>query len=496
MSTVWFSAAAVSGDAVRTRCAIYSSALAESSTGALASQAAADAPLPSLPPPPAGTSSEPPTSAESGGEAPDRSRAASAESEATLLYERNGEEPSERDVGQAVQLTGLKSKAELNGKRGRIVSYQAASGRFGVAVKAPLAFGGVEKLSLALLPANLRLVIAPPPAEEPSENEEEQAQGISWARVLRRAGLGELLKPPSRWRKAEEELFPHLTKQPADHAPVHAHLRDAFGMLDEGARQRLIDLLLSSAEAFTQQRSGLTVYMKLVSLRYAKTIRDEEEAYQRSRKEWDEQSRVPTAPRADRTYRDANGRVCPQTRGRIDASDVAFPTPSTGKRDRACVYPTSAQCDTIASVLRRVGTTYVFNKGEHILEGMLERRGVRLIAVDSDIMSDKREYRDQRIYCSEVVRVGVSSLLKIPHPAHSAIIFATCFLLPWEAYLSRYPTLPLVIIIGDEDAPKNCWPRPSELEGELGWRVLFRSKINAWKAPAPLDMVVYEKGRA
>lgn len=59
-------------------------------------------------------------------------------------------------MGEVVQLTGLKGKAELNGRRGRIASYKAESGRFGVAISETLPFGGVEKKLIALLPANLR----------------------------------------------------------------------------------------------------------------------------------------------------------------------------------------------------------------------------------------------------------------------------------------------------------------------------------------------------
>ena len=75
----------------------------------------------------------------------------------------------------------------------------------------------------------------------------------------------------------------------------------------------------------------------------------------------------------------------------------------------------------------------------------------------------------------------------------SSLMFVCGFLQPWEAYLRRYPTLPLVIIVGSDDPALKHKPKPSELEGDRNWRVVLKSKLNVWMNPEPLDMVVYER---
>jgi hypothetical protein len=58
-------------------------------------------------------------------------------------------------VGKVVQLHGLAKRVELNGRRGKAVSYNVSTGRIGVALQQTNAFGGVERVVLALQPSNL-----------------------------------------------------------------------------------------------------------------------------------------------------------------------------------------------------------------------------------------------------------------------------------------------------------------------------------------------------
>lgn len=96
-------------------------------------------------------------------------------------------------MGRVVSLHGLKAKPELNGKRGRAVRYDAASGRVGVALRIVNKFGGVERSTLALQPANLNVV--PTATEEEEEEEDAEADGeATWARLCFKLGLRHLAK--------------------------------------------------------------------------------------------------------------------------------------------------------------------------------------------------------------------------------------------------------------------------------------------------------------
>ena len=116
-------------------------------------------------------------------------------------------------VGRVVVLSGLKARPELNGRRGRAVGFKETSGRVAVIVQKASTFGGVEKETLALLPANLTAVAtaaAPQVAEEAEtvevETAAEQAAGNSWTAILRHAGLSHLLHTV-KWEQAEDELY-------------------------------------------------------------------------------------------------------------------------------------------------------------------------------------------------------------------------------------------------------------------------------------------------
>ena len=115
---------------------------------------------------------------------------------------------------QVVRLVDLKARAELNNKKGRVTGFREDVGRLAVKVNAPLAFGGVEKLTLALLPANLLLIPPPPEIEELSENEDERKGKVSWAKV-RHGGL------QRGWMCAAQQALCF----PSRPAPHHATMR-------------------------------------------------------------------------------------------------------------------------------------------------------------------------------------------------------------------------------------------------------------------------------
>ena len=92
-------------------------------------------------------------------------------------------------VGHMVELFGLKSKPELNGRRGRVSGYNSETGRAAVLLKSIKAFGAVEKTALALQPANLRFVEDAPPAPSRSPI---GVDHLTWTHLLEHAGLPHL----------------------------------------------------------------------------------------------------------------------------------------------------------------------------------------------------------------------------------------------------------------------------------------------------------------
>ena len=89
--------------------------------------------------------------------------------------------------------------------------------------------------------------------------------------------------------------------------------------------------------------------------------------------------------------------------------------------------------------------------------------------------------------------MGIDSLILIQQPQSTALIFVNGFLCPWEAYLARYPDMPLVLIVGnDDDERKGHCPRPSQLAGHVGYRLLRRMHIDCHNSPC-LMLAVYER---
>ena len=68
-------------------------------------------------------------------------------------------------------------------------------------------------------------------------------------------------------------------------------------------------------------------------------------------------------PRADARFRVSTGRVCDQRHGKLDG-DMARPAPESRRGGFVTVYPTPAQADEIAGLLRtRVRCTVSIGKG-------------------------------------------------------------------------------------------------------------------------------------
>lgn len=233
----------------------------------------------------------------------------------------------------------------------------------------------------------------------------------------------------------------------------------------------------------------------------AKMNREEaknDKKFDKVRKERAEKSKgVPTA---DSTFTLTTGRVCEQRKGTIDATDVARPPPNVkertyGDKTSPVIYPTSEQVDCLAGLSRAysIRTMACIGSNERILEGMLERRGVGVLALDSDIFKEGDEYYERRIYCSEVRRIGIGQLMRFEAPHTVCLVFVHTVLGPWEAYLARYPTIPLVVVIGNDDDAKLYKPKPKDLEGIAGLKLLRKFEIDCMRGHPRQTCVVYER---
>ena len=117
-------------------------------------------------------------------------------------------------VGQTVELLGLKSKPELNGRRGRVLNYSPETGRAGVLLRSIKAFGAVEKITIALLPTNLQVI------EVAAAMQEDGA--ATWAVLLDHLQLPYLKHIP--WWAHEEAIGDALMPKVGAHGGVHARL--------------------------------------------------------------------------------------------------------------------------------------------------------------------------------------------------------------------------------------------------------------------------------
>lgn len=158
------------------------------------------------------------------------------------------------------------------------------------------------------------------------------------------------------------------------------------------------------------------------------------------------------------------------------------------------VYPSPLQANEIVALLRaRCRIAACFSSGgPKVFEAMLERRGIDVMALDMDTFADAAEYYDERIYCRQVRRIGVNALMHLERPRDTALLFIHCVLHPWRAYVSRYPEVPLLIVVGDDGAKKMYDPKPSDPADVATFRLLRRMPIDTWHH-APLTMAVYER---
>jgi hypothetical protein len=304
---------------------------------------------------------------------PDDERAAAEASEAAKIATSNMEL---RYVGRTVVLHDLKGRPELNGKRGKAVRYDAASGRVGVSIRSVNAFGGVEHATLALQPANLSVVER---AAEEEEEEEEEDGEVSWARFCRKLGLRHLSK--IHWSLHEEKLATLLMGQPADIDGAMGVLEREVGVTSPPERERIVHALLAPASTMGFGSTSISTMLKLFAARVAAHEKREQKAFEPDIKR--RQASEKGVPTADSKYRDSPGRVCEQMRGRLDENDMARP-PIDTSRSKIIIHPSPQQADALAGLLRtrcRMAAC-IGSGGPRLLEAMLERRGIDVMALD------------------------------------------------------------------------------------------------------------------
>ena len=157
-------------------------------------------------------------------------------------------------VGQLVSLSGLKGRADLNGKRGRAVKYDPGTGRVGVRIKSVTNLGAVEYNIIALKPDNLTVIVAAP--VEPSEADEAftpdptdaSLRAVTWDNLLKSCDLRHLRK--IHWSKFEEEILSALMAfepRKPDTAAADKCLEEKAGVSSPLDRKTLIEALLQPA---------------------------------------------------------------------------------------------------------------------------------------------------------------------------------------------------------------------------------------------------------
>ena len=196
---------------------------------------------------------------------------------------------------------------------------------------------------------------------------------------------------------------------------------------------------------------------------------------------------------ADAGFGTTAGNTFEQTAVELDDCGDACPSPT------CCVYPTVEQAEQLVATLRScpaVRQLVSIGAGEGFLEGQLERRGVPTVAVDLDVLADPARYRSMRRFCSAIVRVRPDALLEIAEPESTALLFVWGAKLPWDAYLARYPTVPLVAIVGDPEEGERCATSPSAaaLDGKAGWRRVLRTPMRAVRRNSILVVYVRTTG--
>jgi hypothetical protein len=342
------------------------------------------------------------------------------------------------------------------------VSYTAETGRVGVHI--------ADVGKLAVRPEHVELEADDPGgAARGAFNPRE----VSWTSFLRQIGLGRLRHVI--WASFESELFERVGRglnEPEARDDMLRLLQRA-GVHNAAEREKLAAALGEPLPAWANPR--LSAIGQLVARRMGQEDRQAEEAASRAA----EEASVPTVSAEDARYVVSSGRVCRQKHGEVAPTGVASPPPPAG-----AVYPSLGEAGPLAQLLRtRAKLAVCLNECDkaRLLEGLLELCGVRVMAVAYDPFQDEKMYAEERIYCREVRRIGVHALPRLLHPRETALVFTCCWLVPWRAFLARYPEVPLVVIIGSADHPLGQKPMaalPSDLEDDPNWTKVHTSPVN------------------
>ena len=209
----------------------------------------------------------------------------------------------------------------------------------------------------------------------------------------------------------------------------------------------------------------------------------------------------PAAPPVGRAPTFSVGRVYPQQpHTLLDEGSATWPSPGTG------AWPTPTQADALCAKLRALGIASIasIGCGDGAVEAMLESRGLRVYAVDLDVLRDPAQYTTFRRFCREVRRVRPDELFDIPQPHGEAEAAATALgffwgrSTPWRAYLAAYPRLRVCVVIGEPVATvgDECATEPSAnaLDAERGWRCVHRMPVRAVHPAA--ELCLYERAQS
>ena len=87
-------------------------------------------------------------------------------------------------------------------------------------------------------------------------------------------------------------------------------------------------------------------------------------------------------------------------------------------------------------------------------------------------------------------------LIHLKDPAQTALLFVWGRALPWREYLSQYPQVPLVVLIGGP-AGEECMTEPSAtaLHGAPGWQQLWSMHVDAIHPSAIATAYLRESSR-
>lgn len=173
----------------------------------------------------------------------------------------------------------------------------------------------------------------------------------------------------------------------------------------------------------------------------------------------------------------------------VDSS--AWPSPNVQ------AWPTSGQTAVLVRLLQERGLSAVsIGCGEGAFEAQLEEAGVPVRGVDLDVLPS---YKTMRCFLrGGIIRVRPDELFRIDEPSRTCLCFVWGRALPWREYLSCYPQVPLVCIIGESaSTPEESVatvPSSNALEADASWSRLHCGPARAVHGGAV--MCVYERAPA